>query len=133
MCVSATARTALERGFGVVLPHDAHATCDIAAAPGFGQAVPAAIVSRVAEWALGDQAELVASTEDAAFTAARPWAARPCAALTRQPVIPLLAAGRVRCQGRVPEQGVASGSIGIEGNGIGVRQGPRFRRGGLST
>lgn len=64
MCVSATARTALERGFGVVLPHDAHATCDIAAAPGFGQAVPAAIVSRVAEWVLGDQAELVASTEE---------------------------------------------------------------------
>jgi nicotinamidase-related amidase len=71
MCVSATARTALERGFGVVVPRDAHATCDIAAAPGFGQAVPAAIVSRVAEWALGDQAELVASTEDVAFTAAR--------------------------------------------------------------
>ena len=70
MCVSATARSALEKGFGVVLPHDAHATYDIPAAPGFGQAVPAAIVARVAEWALGDQIELVRRAEDVTFAAA---------------------------------------------------------------
>lgn len=70
MCVSATARTALEAGFGVVLPHDAHATYDIAAAPGFGAAVPAPLVSRVAEWALGDQIELVAHAQDVVFAPA---------------------------------------------------------------
>jgi hypothetical protein len=43
--------------------------------------VPAAIVSRVAEWALGDQAELVASTEDAhgRDLRGRGGAARPAA------------------------------------------------------
>jgi nicotinamidase-related amidase len=60
MCVGATARTALRLGFGVVLPHDAHATYDIPAAPGISDAVPAAIASRVAEWALGDEIEIVA-------------------------------------------------------------------------
>jgi streptothricin hydrolase len=72
MCVSATARTALQMGFSVVLPHDAHATYGIAAAPGFGPAVPAAAVSRVAEWALGDELELVASADGVTFTAAGP-------------------------------------------------------------
>jgi len=60
MCVSATARTALTRGLEVVLPHDAHATYDILAAPGISAMVPAAMVSRVAEWALGDEVEVVA-------------------------------------------------------------------------
>ena len=69
MCVSATARSALEKGFGVVLPHDAHATCDIPAAPGLGVAVPAAIVARVTEWALGDEIELVRSAAPVTFTA----------------------------------------------------------------
>jgi nicotinamidase-related amidase len=69
MCVSATARSALEKGFGVVLPHDAHATYDIPAAPGLGAAVPAAIVARVAEWALGDEIELVRSAAHVTFTA----------------------------------------------------------------
>ncbi len=69
MCVSATARSALEKGFGVVLPHDAHATYDIPAAPGLGAAVPAAIVARVAEWALGDEIELVRSAAQVTFTA----------------------------------------------------------------
>jgi Rrf2 family protein len=35
--------------------------------------------------------------------------------------------------GSMSEQAVAPGSIGIEGNGVGVRQGPRFRPGGFST
>ncbi len=74
MCIMATARSALEKGFGVVLPHDAHATYDIPAAPGFGAAVPAAIVARVAEWALGDEIELVRSAEEITFTGT--WATR---------------------------------------------------------
>ncbi|MBW5420895.1 isochorismatase family protein [Streptomyces sp. BG9H] len=68
MCVSATARTALELDFRVVLPHDAHATYDIPAAEGISDAVPAAVVSRVAEWALGDEIEVVARASDVGFT-----------------------------------------------------------------
>jgi streptothricin hydrolase len=70
MCVSATARSALHHGLAVVLPHDAHATYDIPAAPGIAPAVPAAMVCRVAEWALGDRLELVATSRDVLFTAA---------------------------------------------------------------
>jgi streptothricin hydrolase len=33
MCVSATARSALARGFGVVLPHDGHGTYDLEDVP----------------------------------------------------------------------------------------------------
>ncbi|MGA4837918.1 cysteine hydrolase family protein [Streptomyces sp. G45] len=69
MCVSATARTALDLEFRVVVPHDAHATYDIPAAEGISDAVPAATVSRVAEWALGDEVEIVPSADDVSFTA----------------------------------------------------------------
>ncbi|MCZ4119704.1 isochorismatase family protein [Streptomyces sp. H39-S7] len=74
MCVQATARTALARGYRVVLPHDAHATQDIPAAPGISEGIPAATVSRVAEWALGSGAEVIAHAADVTFTAppARP-------------------------------------------------------------
>ncbi|MFJ9637660.1 cysteine hydrolase family protein [Streptomyces sp. NPDC101178] len=71
MCVLATARRALELEYRVVLPHDAHATYDIPAAPGIGERVPAAMASRVAEWALGDEVEVVARAEDVTFTATR--------------------------------------------------------------
>jgi streptothricin hydrolase len=60
MCVSATTRSALARGLGVVLPHDGHGTHDL-------DDVPAAVVARVAEHALGDQPEIVASTTDVVF------------------------------------------------------------------
>ncbi len=60
MCVSATARSALSRGLGVVLPHDGHGTHDL-------DDIPAAVVARVAEHALGDQPEIVASTADVTF------------------------------------------------------------------
>jgi streptothricin hydrolase len=70
MCVGATARAAPARGYRVVLPHDAHATYDIPAAPGISEAVPAPMVSRVAEWALGDEVEIVAHAEDVTFTGA---------------------------------------------------------------
>lgn len=69
MCVSATARSALRRGLGVVLPHDAHATYDIPALPGVAPAIPAATVTRVAEWALGDELELLATGREVLFTA----------------------------------------------------------------
>ncbi|MFI1583650.1 isochorismatase family protein [Embleya sp. NPDC020630] len=77
MCVGATARAALERGYRVVLPHDAHATYDIPAAPGISEAVPARMVSRVAEWALGDEVEIVPHAEDVVFTAVGTDTARP--------------------------------------------------------
>ena len=69
MCVSATARTALARGFEVTMPHDTHATYDIPEAPGLSDRVPAAMVSRVAEWALGDQIHIVPHATDLDFTA----------------------------------------------------------------
>lgn len=69
MCVQATARTALTLGYRVVIPHDAHATHDIPAAPGISDGVPAAMVSRVAEWALGSEAEITAHAADVKFTA----------------------------------------------------------------
>lgn len=53
MCVAATARGALARGLVVVLPRDGHTTYDVPA-DGAAPAVPAADVSRVAEWSLGD-------------------------------------------------------------------------------
>ncbi|WP_055563577.1 isochorismatase family protein [Streptomyces atriruber] len=68
MCVRATASTALDLGFRVVLPHDAHATYDIPAAEGISDVVPAATVSRVAEWTLGDEVEIVARAADVGFT-----------------------------------------------------------------
>ncbi|MFC7619898.1 isochorismatase family protein [Microlunatus sp. GCM10028923] len=71
MCVLATARAALARGFGVVLPHDGHATFDIPPAPGADEGVPAAMASRLAEWALGDEVEIIASTADVSFTPGR--------------------------------------------------------------
>jgi nicotinamidase-related amidase len=51
MCVSATVRAAFARGFDVLLVRGAHATYDL-------QEIPAEVVSRVAEHALGDQLEL---------------------------------------------------------------------------
>uniref|UniRef100_A0AAU2VF83 Isochorismatase family protein n=1 Tax=Streptomyces sp. NBC_00003 TaxID=2903608 RepID=A0AAU2VF83_9ACTN len=69
MCVQATARTALELGYRVVLPHDAHATQNIPAAHGISDEVPAATVSRVAEWALGSDVEVLAHAADVRFSA----------------------------------------------------------------
>ncbi|KWT57026.1 isochorismatase [Streptomyces albus subsp. albus] len=67
MCVLATARSALEREYRVVLPHDAHGTYDVPPAPGETEGVPAAMASRVAEWALGDEVEIVAYAKDVPF------------------------------------------------------------------
>jgi streptothricin hydrolase len=65
-CVSATARGALDRGLGVVLPHDAHATYDVPAGPG-SPGVPAELAARAAEWALGDEVAIVATGSAVAF------------------------------------------------------------------
>ncbi|ANZ15623.1 Streptothricin hydrolase [Streptomyces noursei ATCC 11455] len=80
MCVAATARTALVRGHRVVLPHDAHATYDIPAAPGISDTVPAAMSSRAAEWALGDEVEIVPHAAAVPFAAAPRPAVGPAAA-----------------------------------------------------
>ncbi|WP_407288354.1 isochorismatase family protein [Streptomyces sp. BP-8] len=77
MCVAATARTALDRDFRVVLPHDAHATYDIPAAPGISDVVPAAMSSRAAEWALGDEVEIVAHSADVTFARTTSTASHP--------------------------------------------------------
>lgn len=66
MCVAATARTALELGFDVLLPHDAHATYDVPAGPG-SAGVPAAMAARAAEWSLGDEIMICASVDEVVF------------------------------------------------------------------
>jgi nicotinamidase-related amidase len=67
MCVQATARTALARGYRVVLPYDGHGTYDVPAVPGVSDAVPAHVVSRVAAWALGDRAHNTVPAEAVTF------------------------------------------------------------------
>ncbi|MFF4870858.1 isochorismatase family protein [Streptomyces sp. NPDC090109] len=69
MCVQATARTALARGYRVVVPHDAHATQDVPAVPGVSETIPAATASRVAAYALGSDAEVTAPASAVTFTA----------------------------------------------------------------
>ncbi|MDK4705099.1 isochorismatase family protein [Rhizobium sp. CNPSo 4062] len=66
MCVAATARAAFQRGYGVLLPHDAHATYDVPAGPG-SQGVPAAMAARAAEWSLGDEVRICASASEVRF------------------------------------------------------------------
>lgn len=68
MCVAATARSAIERGYGVLLPHDAHATYDVPAGPG-SEMVPAAMAARAAEWSLGDEIRICASAGEVRFVA----------------------------------------------------------------
>lgn len=67
MCVAATARSAMQRGYGVILPHDCHATYDVPSGPGGSPLVPAAFAARAAEWALGDEIRVVPSAADVVF------------------------------------------------------------------
>ena len=67
MCVAATAKTALARGYHVVLPHDAHATYNIPAVPGVSEEIPAHLASRVAAWSLGNQAKTTLPTKAITF------------------------------------------------------------------
>ncbi|HEX5118084.1 MAG TPA: isochorismatase family protein [Pseudonocardiaceae bacterium] len=62
MCVSATARTALAIGYSVVLPRDAHSTYPV-------DDIPAPVVARVAEHALGDDLEAVPMSATVTFVA----------------------------------------------------------------
>ncbi|MGV9312324.1 isochorismatase family protein [Streptomyces sp. NPDC003691] len=64
MCVSATARGALDHGLRVVLPHDTHTTYAL-------DDLPAPVVSRVAEHALGSDPEFVTTAAAVPFTAPR--------------------------------------------------------------
>lgn len=67
MCVAATARGALRAGLNVIVPHDGHSTIPTPAWPGVSEEVPAPMVSRVAEWSLGDEVHLLPSTADVEF------------------------------------------------------------------
>jgi nicotinamidase-related amidase len=67
MCLAATARTAMAIGYGVILPHDGHATYDVPPGPGGSEAVPAHLAARAAEWSLGDEVTIVATASDVSF------------------------------------------------------------------
>jgi nicotinamidase-related amidase len=69
MCVAETARGALQRGFAVVLARDAHATYPVPEQGPSAPAVAACLVSRVAEWSLGDEPVLVDGSTEVRFTA----------------------------------------------------------------
>lgn len=61
MCLAATARSAMARGYVVILPHDGHATYPVPPGPGYSEGVPAVMAARAAEWALGDEVRIVPS------------------------------------------------------------------------
>ena len=67
MCLAATARTAMAKGFSVILANDAHATYDVPPGPGRSPMVPARLAARAAEWSLGDEIVLVDAAEEIAF------------------------------------------------------------------
>ena len=68
MCVAATVRGALDRGYAVVVPREGHTTYDIPADGADGPAVPAALVARVAEWTLGDTVEAPRTLAEVAWS-----------------------------------------------------------------
>ncbi|MGO4450086.1 isochorismatase family protein [Phyllobacterium sp. TAF24] len=72
MCVAATARTAMQKGFSVILAHDAHATYDVPEGPGGSEPVPARMAARAAEWSLGDEISLLGTATDISFQAVNP-------------------------------------------------------------
>lgn len=69
MCVAATARAAMRRGFRVLVPHDAHATYDVPPGPGGSPGVPAALAARAAEWSLGDEVVIPDRADQVVFGA----------------------------------------------------------------
>lgn len=73
MCVAATARSAMERGYEVALAHDAHGTYDVPALASGEPGVPAALATRAAEWSLGDDVLIPLTSESVRF---RPSALR---------------------------------------------------------
>jgi len=72
MCVAATARSAMERGYEVVLAHDAHGTYDVPALAIGEPEVPAELAARAAEWSLGDEVHIPLTSESVRFRPAGP-------------------------------------------------------------
>jgi streptothricin hydrolase len=72
MCVAATARSAMDLGYRVVLAHDSHATFPV---PPFGPGepeLPASHAARAAEWSLGDSVIIPAVATEVLFSATEP-------------------------------------------------------------
>lgn len=67
MCVAATARAAIERGYEVILAHDAHGTYGVPALAVGEPGVPAELAARAAEWSLGDEVLIPLSSESVRF------------------------------------------------------------------
>ena len=67
MCVAATARSAMERGYEVVLAHDAHGTYHVPALAHGEPEVPAKLAARAAEWSLGDHVLIPLTSESVRF------------------------------------------------------------------
>lgn len=76
MCVAATARSAMERGYEVVLAHDAHGTYHVPALASGEPEVPAELAARAAEWSLGDEIRIPLTSELVRFRPAVPEAPR---------------------------------------------------------
>jgi nicotinamidase-related amidase len=72
MCVAATARSAMERGYEVVLAHDAHGTFHVPALASGDPEVPAELAARAAEWSLGDGVLIPLTSESVRFRTAIP-------------------------------------------------------------
>ena len=72
MCVAATARSAIERGYEVVLAHDAHGTYRVPALTNGEPEVPAELAARAAEWSLGDEVLIPLTSESVRFQPAIP-------------------------------------------------------------
>jgi streptothricin hydrolase len=68
MCVATTARAAMERGYDVVLAHDAHGTYDVPALATGEPDVPAALAARATEWSLGDVVLIPLTSEVVRFS-----------------------------------------------------------------
>ena len=71
MCVAATARSALELGYLVVVAHDSHATYPVPPFRPGEPEVPAEHAARAAEWSLGDTALIAAAAASVPFCPAR--------------------------------------------------------------
>ena len=67
MCVAATARSAMEQGYEVVLAHDAHGTCHVPALASGEPEVPAELAARAAEWSLGADVLIPLTSESVRF------------------------------------------------------------------
>lgn len=72
MCVASTARSAMERGYEVVLAHDAHGTYEVPALAMGEAAVPPELAARTAEWSLGADILIPLTSESVRFRRAVP-------------------------------------------------------------